>query len=163
MVNFLPHMDLIPIQTQNRINLLMGSAEKHLKKQFEEKLLYFELNQQKTEEARQELKQKEKQLLDTIAELNWAKSALNSGELKELLEKLPGLLMETADKTLIKQEAALLTERGGSANLSARNASSRGCSPRQNNSVNMSNMSGISSLRMLSPTCENYHPQEEME
>ena len=26
MVNFLPHMDLIPVQTQNRINLLMGAA-----------------------------------------------------------------------------------------------------------------------------------------
>ena len=35
MVNFLPHMDLIPIQTQNRINLLMGSAQKELVKQFE--------------------------------------------------------------------------------------------------------------------------------
>ena len=35
MVNFLPHMDLIPVQTQNRINLLMGSAQKELVKQFE--------------------------------------------------------------------------------------------------------------------------------
>ena len=32
MVNFLPHMDLIPVQTQNRINLLMGSAQKELVK-----------------------------------------------------------------------------------------------------------------------------------
>ena len=41
--------------------------------------------------------------METTAELNWAKSALKSGEVKEMIQKLPGLLMETADKTLIKQ------------------------------------------------------------
>ena len=44
MVNFLPHMDLIPIQTQNRINLVMRSAQKELAKQFETKNLAFETN-----------------------------------------------------------------------------------------------------------------------
>ena len=32
MVNLLPHMDLVPVQTQNRINLLMNSAKKELVK-----------------------------------------------------------------------------------------------------------------------------------
>ena len=41
--------------------------------------------------------------MEVTAELNWAKSALKSGEVKDMIEKLPGLLMETADKTLIKQ------------------------------------------------------------
>ena len=50
--------------------------------------------------------------------------------MKEMLEKLPGLLMETADKTLIKQEAALLNERGGGDLRSVRNVSSRGGSPK---------------------------------
>ena len=42
MVNFLPHMDLIPVQTQNRINLLMNSAQKELVKQFAEKITDYE-------------------------------------------------------------------------------------------------------------------------
>ena len=42
MVNFLPHMDLIPVQTQNRINLLMNSAQKELVKQFGEKITDYE-------------------------------------------------------------------------------------------------------------------------
>ena len=88
------------------------------------------------------------------AELNWARSALKSGEVKEMLEKLPGLLMETADKTLIKQEAALLNERGGgeTALRSVRNKSDRGGSPKSNNNQhNLSYMSGVSSVRMQSP------------
>ena len=32
MVNMLPHMDLIPVETQNRINLLMGEAQRKLTK-----------------------------------------------------------------------------------------------------------------------------------
>lgn len=35
MVNFLPHMDLVPAQTQNRINLLMSDAKRELIRQFE--------------------------------------------------------------------------------------------------------------------------------
>ena len=57
------------------------------------------------------MKKKEKQLIETRAELDWAKSALKSGEVKEMLMKLPGLLMETADKTLVKQEAAVQQRR----------------------------------------------------
>ena len=87
--------------------------------------------------------------------MNWAKSALKSGEVKEMLEKLPGLLMETADKTLIKQEATLLNERSMSNNASFRNVSSRGGSPRQDHYSNWS-MSGRSSLRMKSPSCDDY-------
>ena len=42
------------------------------------------------------------QLLEATAELTYAKSALKSGEVKDMLQKLPGLLMETSSKTLIK-------------------------------------------------------------
>ena len=59
MVNFLPHMDLIPVQTQNRINLLMNSAQKELVKQFAEKITDYETKGQKTEEALSCLKAKE--------------------------------------------------------------------------------------------------------
>ena len=45
MVNYLPHMDLIPVQTQNRINLLMDSAQRELVKQFAEKITVYENNQ----------------------------------------------------------------------------------------------------------------------
>ena len=50
MVNFLPHMDLIPPQTQNRINLLMGAAQRELVKQFEIKIINFKSNGEKIEE-----------------------------------------------------------------------------------------------------------------
>lgn len=106
MVNFLPHMDLIPVQTQNRINLLMNSAQRELIKQFEEKASDYRAKAEKTDWALSELKTKEMALLETTAELNYAKSALKSGEVKELLQKLPGLLMDTSQKTLMKQEEA---------------------------------------------------------
>lgn len=152
MVNFLPHMDLIPVQTQNRINLLMGTAQRQLIKQFESKMLDFDIHRQRTEQAEIELKRKEKQLIEVTAQLNWAKSALQSGEVKDMLEKLPGLLMETAEKTLIKQGAALLNERGGGEKSlqSVRNKSDRGGSPKSNLN-NSSRMSGYTSLRLLSP------------
>ena len=51
MVNFLPHMDLIPIQTQNRINLVMRSAQKELVKQFEAKSRAYQANVDTTLEA----------------------------------------------------------------------------------------------------------------
>ena len=63
--------------------------------------------------------------------------------------------METADKTLIKQEAALLNERGGGDLRSVRNVSSRGGSPKQNN--NSLNISGMSSVRRVSPIRNNHH------
>ena len=49
------------------------------------------------------MKAKERRLIEITAELNWAKGALKSGEVKDLLTRLPGLLMETTEKTLIKQ------------------------------------------------------------
>ena len=110
MVNLLPHMDLVPVQTQNRINLLMNSAKKELVKQFADKIADYENKERKTEEAIAHYKAKEMQLLEVTAELAYAKSALKSGEVKDMLQKLPGLLMETSQKTLIKEEAALLNE-----------------------------------------------------
>ena len=80
----------------------MGAAQQELVKQFEMKILSFKQTGEKYEEAQTSLQQKEKQLLEAKAELNWAKSALKSGEVKEMLAKLPGLLMGTAEKTLLK-------------------------------------------------------------
>ena len=85
MVNLLPHMDLIPVQTQNRINLLMNSAQKELVKQFANKIADFETKRLKTEEAIAQYKAKEVQFLEVTAELAYAKSALKSGEVKEML------------------------------------------------------------------------------
>ena len=48
------------------------------------------------------MKAKERKIIEITAELNWAKSALKSGEVKDMLMRLPGLLMETTEKTLIK-------------------------------------------------------------
>ena len=96
MVNLLPHMDLVPVQTQNRINLLMNSAKKELVKQFADKIADYENKERKTEEAIAHYKAKEMQLLEVTAELAYAKSALKSGEVKDMLQKLPGLLMETS-------------------------------------------------------------------
>ena len=48
-------------------------------------MLDYQKLQQRTDEALLLVKQKEKQLLDTTAELNWAKSALKSGEVKDML------------------------------------------------------------------------------
>ena len=48
-------------------------------------MLDFQILQQRTDEALLLVKKKEKQLLDTTAELNWAKSALKSGEVKDML------------------------------------------------------------------------------
>lgn len=110
MVNFLPHMDIIPVHTLNRINLLMGKAQQELARQFERKVLDFSQSGQKYEEVLAQLKTKERQLIETTAELDWTKSALKSGEVKDFMARLPGLLMETTEKTLIKQEAALLNE-----------------------------------------------------
>ena len=110
MVNFLPHMDIIPVHTLNRINLLMGKAQQELARQFERKVLDFSQSGQKYEEVLAQLKVKERQLIETTAELDWTKSALKSGEVKDFMARLPGLLMETTEKTLIKQEAAVLNE-----------------------------------------------------
>ena len=85
MVNLLPHMDLVPVQTQNRINLLMNSAKKELVKQFADKIADYENKERKTEEALVQYKAKEVQFLEVTAELAYAKSALKSGEVKEML------------------------------------------------------------------------------
>ena len=50
MVNFLPHMDIIPVQTINRINLLMGRSSQELARQFERKILDFQQSGAKYEE-----------------------------------------------------------------------------------------------------------------
>ena len=85
------------------------------------------------------------QLLEVNAELTWAKSALKSGEVKDMLQKLPGLLMETTEKTLIKQEGALLNEQNKL--KGKRNASkSRGRDASSNKS------SVLSSVRVTAPT-----------
>ena len=57
MVNFLPHMDIIPVQTLNRINLLLGKAQQELARQFERKVLDFSVSGQKYEDALAQLKQ----------------------------------------------------------------------------------------------------------
>lgn len=80
----------------------MGAAQKEIVKQFEKKIIDHKLGGEKADEAYNQLKIKEKQLLEITAELDWAKSALKSGEVKDLLAKMPGLLMETAEKTLVK-------------------------------------------------------------
>ena len=73
-------------------------------------MLDFSQSGQKYEEVLAQLKVKERQLIETTAELDWTKSALKSGEVKDFMARLPGLLMETTEKTLIKQEAAVLNE-----------------------------------------------------
>ena len=80
----------------------MGSAQRELVAQYEIKILEYSQFDLKLEYQHSAFKKKEKELLETTAELNWAKSALKSGEVKEMLLKLPGLLMETTEKTLIK-------------------------------------------------------------
>jgi hypothetical protein len=60
MVNFLPHVDLIPAETQNRINLLMGAAQKQLIKQFENKIIEYSLGSEKRDKAYEMVKIKEK-------------------------------------------------------------------------------------------------------
>ena len=52
-------MDLIPVQTQNRINLLMDSAHNELVKQFEQKVADYQVMGEKTDEALSQLKAKE--------------------------------------------------------------------------------------------------------
>lgn len=88
----------------------MGAAQKELVRQFDHKILEFSTQSETKDAAVQALKKKEKQLLETTAELSYAKSALKSGEVQDILMKLPGLLMETSDKTLIKEEATLIGE-----------------------------------------------------
>ena len=73
----------------------MGTAQRELIKQFEKKIQDLKLNEDKTKDAFTQLKAKEKQLIEVTAELDWAKSAIKSGEVKEMLQRLPGLLMET--------------------------------------------------------------------
>jgi len=88
----------------------MGNASRQLVKQFERQAFEFEASLAKAEEANAQLKTVERKLIETTAELTWAKSALRSGEVRDLLARLPALLMETTEKTLIKQESALLSE-----------------------------------------------------
>ena len=73
----------------------MGTAQRELIKQFEKKIQDLKLNEDKTKDAFTQLKAKEKQIIEVTAELDWAKSAIKSGEVKEMLQRLPGLLMET--------------------------------------------------------------------
>ena len=72
-------------------------------------------------------------MLETTAELSYAKSALKSGEVKDMLMKLPALLMETSDKTLIKEEATII---GEYSKISAR----KNESSRRDNSSSISRM-----------------------
>ena len=73
----------------------MGTAQRELIKQFEKKIQDLKYNDDKTKDALIQLKAKEKQLIEVTAELDWAKSAIKSNEVKEMLQRLPGLLMET--------------------------------------------------------------------
>ena len=73
----------------------MGTAQRELIKQFEKKIQDLKYNEDKTKDAFAQLKAKEKQLIEVKAELDWAKSAIQSDEVKEMLQRLPGLLMET--------------------------------------------------------------------
>ena len=73
----------------------MGTAQRELIKQFEKKIQDLKISEDKTKDAFTQLKAKEKQLIEITAELDWAKSAIKSGEVKEMLQRLPGLLMET--------------------------------------------------------------------
>ena len=73
----------------------MGTAQRELIKQFEKKIQDLKYNDDKTKDALTQLKAKEKQLIEVTAELDWAKSAIKSNEVKEMLQRLPGLLMET--------------------------------------------------------------------
>ena len=73
----------------------MGTAQRELIKQFEKKIQDLKFNDDKTKDALIQLKAKEKQLIEVTAELDWAKSAIKSNEVKEMLQRLPGLLMET--------------------------------------------------------------------
>ena len=72
-------------------------------------------------------------MLETTAELSYAKSALKSGEVKDMLMKLPALLMETSHKTLIKEEATII---GEYSKMSAR----KNESSRRDNSSSISRM-----------------------
>ena len=72
-------------------------------------------------------------MLETTAELSYAKSALKSGEVKDMLMKLPALLMETSDKTLIKEEATII---GKYSKISAK----KNESSRRDNSSSISRM-----------------------
>ena len=83
--------------------------------------------------------------MEATAELTYAKSALKSGEVKDMLQKLPGLLMETTEKTLIKQEGALLNEQHKLKEM-------RNVSRSRGRDASLNNTSALSSVRVTAPS-----------
>ena len=82
----------------------MDSAQSELSNQFEKKIADQKLSTKNAIEALKKLRSKDEHIYNLTQELNWAKGALKSNEVNHLLEKLPGLLMETAKNTLTKQK-----------------------------------------------------------